>query len=64
MNEAVNWSFISSKYVQSLVKHLKKYLDQRGMKLPKISDTPIRIAYFPEIDVTEYLVPMDDTYYQ
>ena len=63
-NGAKAWSFGSSQYVQSAVKNVEKYLNDRGMKMVASARTPLSSNYRPELDVTKELDSTDAAYYQ
>ena len=64
------WAFSSSQYVQSAVKNVEEYLDERHktgdttLWLPRKAETPMTTSYRPELDVTPELNDADASYYQ
>ena len=58
------WAFGLSQYVQSAVRNVESYLAERGQKLPKKAETPIRTSHRPELDVSEELDSAEVSYYK
>jgi hypothetical protein len=46
------WTQSSSEYVQEAVKNVERWLDERNVKLPSWSDTPMSTSYMPKLDVS------------
>jgi hypothetical protein len=49
------WTQSFSAYVQEAVKNVERWLDERNMKLPSRSDTPMSTSYRPELDISPEL---------
>jgi hypothetical protein len=57
-------TFSSNQYVKEAVNNVESYLKERGMKLPKDRDDPIKRDYRPELDESEELNNVDASYFQ
>ena len=61
------WAFSSSQYCQTAVKNVAEYLEKRNdprWAMPAKAETPMRVSYRPELDITPALSPIDSAYYQ
>ena len=61
------WSFSSSQYVQSAVKHVEEYVgksENSHLKILSKAETPLMTSYRAELDVSPELTPRDSAYYQ
>ena len=61
------WAASSSQYIQTAAKNVEEYIEKSHNKwwlIPNKAETPMRLAYRPELDITEELSPSDASYYQ
>ena len=61
------WAFSSLQYCQTAVKNVAEYLEKRNdprWAMPAKAETPMRVSYRPELDITPALSPIDSAYYQ
>ena len=61
------WAASSSQYVQATVRNVEEYIEtshDKWWKIPNKVETPMRLTYQPELDVSEDLSPSDASYYQ
>ena len=58
-NRVEAWGFISSQYVQAKVKNVETYITyQERWKISGKAETPLRITYRPELDISPELGPV------
>ena len=61
------WSFSSSQYVQMAVNNVEEWLSKRDngwWRLPTKAETPMKLTYQPELDVSPELSTEESSYYQ
>ena len=61
------WAASSSQYVQAAIRNVEEYVEKsqdKRWKVPNKVETPMRLTYRPELDVSEELSPSDASYYQ
>jgi hypothetical protein len=58
------WTQSSSGYIQEAVKNVESWLDERGLRLPGRSDTPMSTTYRPELDISPELSAEVANWYQ
>ena len=61
------WAGSSSQYVHAAVRNVEEYVEKshhKRWKIPNKVETPMRLTYLPELDVSEEISPSDASYYQ
>jgi hypothetical protein len=58
------WTHSSSGYVQEAVKNVERWMQERDMKLPARSDTPMSTTSRPELDTSPEVSPEVANWYQ
>lgn len=58
------WTQSSSGYIQEAIKNVESWLDEKNLRLPSRSDTPMSTTYRPELDTSPELSPETANWYQ
>jgi hypothetical protein len=63
-NGSTAWSFSSSQYVQAAVNNVEAHLKKIMQKIPNKANAPLKTDYWPEVDLSAELEPIDAACYQ